>query len=200
MSLDAKPFSQACENNKEPIRAVLQEVFTTPGTILEIGSGTGQHAVHFGRQLPHLTWQPTDVADNLPGIRAWLAEADLPNVREPLLLDLDQAEWPVAAADGVFTANTVHIVSWPRVEALFRGAAGVLPTGAAFCLYGPFAYGGAHTSESNAEFDAMLRRRDPASGIRDRDDLERLAGEVGFALAADQAMPANNRTLVWVRS
>ena len=198
--MDEKPFSQACENNKAPILEVLQEVFPLPATIVEIGSGTGQHAVHFGRHLPHLTWQPTDVADNLPGVRAWLAEAGLPNVAEPLELDLDQAVWPVTSADGAFSANTAHIVSWAQVAALFQGLAGVLASGSLFCLYGPFAYGGEHTSESNAEFDALLRQRDPASGIRDRDDLVALAEGAGFTLAADYAMPANNRTLVWERA
>ncbi|KPV40464.1 methylase [Thiohalorhabdus denitrificans] len=194
-----KPYSQACENNKDPILEVLAEVFREAGPILEIGSGTGQHAVHFGRHLPHLTWQPTDVADNLPGIRAWLAEAGPPNVRAPLVLDLDAEPWPVGEADGVFSANTVHIVSWPQVEQMFAGVAGILGEGAAFCLYGPFAYGGEHTSDSNARFDAMLRQRDPASGIRDLRDLETLGRRVGLRLEADYAMPANNRTLVWRR-
>jgi len=200
MSDTEKPFSQACENNKDPILAVIREVFPRSGTILEIGSGTGQHAVYFARHLPHLTWQPSDVAANLPGIRAWLAEAGLPNIAEPLVLDLNQAEWPLARADGAFSANTAHIVSWPQVEALFHGVSEVLEPGAAFCLYGPFAYGGEHTSQSNAEFDAMLRRRDPASGIRDLRDLEAAARRVGLILEADHAMPANNRTLVWRRA
>ena len=194
-----KPFSQACENNKDPILAVLREVLTEPGTILEIGSGTGQHAVHFARHLPHLRWQPSDVVDNLPGIRAWLVEAALPNVAEPLVLDLDQETWPVAAADGVFSANTAHIVHWPQVRRLFHGVARVLPAGGAFCLYGPFAYDGHHTSQSNADFDATLRRRDPHSGIRDVADLRGLGEEAGLHLAADRPMPANNRTLVWRR-
>jgi SAM-dependent methyltransferase len=199
MDPNNKPFSQPCENNKDPILAVLREVFVQPGTILEIGSGTGQHAVHFGRHLPHLTWQPTDVAGNLAGIEAWLAEAELANVATPLALDLDAAEWPVADADGAFSANTAHIVSWEQVERLFSGLASRLAPGARFCLYGPFAYAGQHTSDSNAEFDATLRRRDPHSGIRDVADLRRLARDTGFVLAADHAMPANNRTLVWER-
>ncbi|HKJ72175.1 MAG TPA: DUF938 domain-containing protein [Gammaproteobacteria bacterium] len=194
-----KPFSQACENNKDPILDVLRRVFPNPGRVVEIGSGTGQHAVHFGRHLPHLQWQPTDVADNLPGIRAWLAEAGLPNVAAPLELDVGDGPWPVSHADGVFSANTVHIMGWPEVESLFRGVAGLLPPGGAFCLYGPFAYGGEHTSDSNARFDASLRGRDPRMGIRDRDLLERLAGSQGLVLEADHAMPANNRTLVWRR-
>ncbi|HKJ88176.1 MAG TPA: DUF938 domain-containing protein, partial [Gammaproteobacteria bacterium] len=162
-----------------------------------IGSGTGQHAVHFGGHLPHLTWQPTDVAAHLPGVRAWLGEADLENVREPLVLDLDQERWPVAGVEGAFSANTAHIVSWPQVRRMFLGVAGHLPPGGAFCLYGPFAYGGTHTSGSNARFDAVLRGRDPDSGIRDLRDLEALGEEAGLRLEADHAMPANNRTLVW---
>lgn len=200
MDTPDKPFSQACENNKDPILAVLREVLDQPGLILEVGSGTGQHAVHFGRHLPHLTWQPADVADNLPGIRAWLAEAALPNVREPRLLDLDgTTPWPIASADGAFSANTAHIVSWEQVTRLFAGLAHRLPPGGPFCLYGPFAYHGEHTSDSNARFDAHLRQRDPLSGIRDVADLRALAAETGFELAVDHAMPANNRTLVWRR-
>jgi SAM-dependent methyltransferase len=195
-----KPYSQACDNNKAPILAVLREVFAEPGLVLEIGSGTGQHAVHFAAHLPHLTWQPTDRADYLPGIWAWLAEAGLANVRDPLELDVAAPEWPVAVADGVFSANTVHIMGWPEVEYLFRGVAGLLAPGAAFCLYGPFAYGGEHTSDSNASFDANLRQRDPRMGIRDRYTLEALAGRVGLLLEADHAMPANNRTLIWRRN
>lgn len=194
-----KPFSQACENNKDPILGVLREVFNAPGRVVEIGSGTGQHAVHFGRHLTHIQWQPTDVADNLPGIRAWLAEAGLPNVDVPLELDVDHSPWPVAEADGVFSANTAHIMGWPEVMALFRGVAGLLPVGGAFCLYGPFADGGRHTSDSNARFDASLRQRDGRMGIRDLDDLRRLASDVGLVLEADHPMPANNRTLVWRR-
>jgi len=194
-----KPYSQACENNKQPILEVLRPVLPET-TVLEIGSGTGQHAVHFGTHLPHLEWQPTDRADYLPGIRAWLAEADLPNVREPLELDVTQERWPVDAAGAVFSANSAHIMGWPEVERMFEGVAERLPGGGPFCLYGPFAYGGEHTSASNARFDAQLRQRDARMGIRDREALERLGAAVGLALEADHAMPANNRTLVWRRT
>lgn len=195
-----KPFSQACENNKEPILDVLQGVFTAPAVIVEIGSGTGQHAVHFGHHLPHLTWQPTDQAEYLPGIRAWLDEASLTNVAAPLLLDVTAPEWPVTRADGCFSANTTHIMAWPAVEAMFRGIGNLLAEGGAFCLYGPFSYGGEHTSASNAAFDDRLRKQDPAMGIQNREDLEALAEEVGLNLEEDHAMPANNRTLVWRRA
>ena len=150
MSLYAKPYSEACEQNKAPILAVLREVFTEPGLILEIGAGTGQHAVHFARELPHLDWQPTDQADYLPGIRLWIDEAGLPNLRQPLALDTRRTPWPVTQAAGAFSANTTHIMHWPAVEGLFRGIGQVLQPGGAFCLYGPFNDNGRHTSASNA--------------------------------------------------
>lgn len=195
----AKPYSEACEQNKEPILAVLREVFTEPGLILEIGAGTGQHAVHFARALPHLDWQPTDQADYLPGIRQWIAEADLPNLRPPLELDVCHPAWPIVQAAGVFSANTTHIMDWPAVENLFRGVGQVLQPGGAFCLYGPFNYDGRYTSASNARFDALLKQRDPASGIRDFADLDRLAQDNRLRFRRDYPMPVNNRTLVWVR-
>lgn len=192
-----KPFSQACENNKEPILEVLREVFADTGRVVEIGSGTGQHAVHFAYHLPHLVWQPTDVADNLPGIWAWLAGAGLANAAEPLTLDVAQGAWPELAADGAFSANTAHIMGWPQVERMFQGVAAMLPAGGTFCLYGPFAYAGEHTAASNARFDASLRQQDGRMGIRDREDLEMLGEAVGLALEADHGLPANNRLLVW---
>lgn len=199
MSTRAKPHSEACEQNKEPILAVLREVFTPAGLILEIGAGTGQHAVHFARHLPHLIWQPTDLAENLPGIRLWRAEAKLPNLRPPLELEVCRQPWPVTQAVGVFSANTAHIMAWPAVECLFRGIGQVLESGGAFGLYGPFNYGGRYTSASNAEFDLWLRSWSPDSGIRDFGDLDRLAADNGLRLLRDYPMPVNNRTLIWVR-
>ncbi|MDX1607341.1 MAG: DUF938 domain-containing protein, partial [Candidatus Competibacterales bacterium] len=137
-----KPYSEASEQNKEPILGVLRKIFTEPGLILEIGSGTGQHAVHFARQLAHLTWQPSDLGENLPGIKIWLEEADLPNIRPPLELDVTQECWPVDRADGIYSANTAHIMSWQEVETMFRGVGRVLVPGGCFCLYGPFNYAG----------------------------------------------------------
>ena len=199
MTHHAKPYSAACEQNKEPILAVLREVFTEPGLILEIGAGTGQHAVHFARALPHLNWQPTDQAEYLPGIYQWITEAGLPNLHPPLALDVLSEPWPVTQVAGVFSANTTHIMGWPAVEGLFRGIGRVLQPGGAFCLYGPFNYEGRYTSASNAEFDVWLKQRDPASGIRDFADLDRLARDCGLHLRQDYPMPVNNRTLVWVR-
>lgn len=200
MNLYAKPYSEACEQNKEPILKVLRDVFSEPGLMLEIGAGTGQHAVHFARALPHLDWQPTDQADHLPGIGLWVAEAGLPNLRPPLALDTRQESWPVTQAAGVFSANTTHIMHWLAVAGLFRGVGRVLQPGGAFCLYGPFNEGGRYTSASNAAFDAFLKDRDPASGLRDVADLDRLARAHGLRLLRDEPMPVHNRTRVWIRT
>jgi len=184
-----KPFSEAAERNRGPILSVLRRVLAQRKHVLEIGSGTGQHAAYFARGLPHLVWQASDVAEHLPGIRQWVASP------APLELDVDK-EWPVLAPDSVFSANTCHIMSWPQVERMFQGIArmGSVET---LCLYGPFSYGGKHTTESNARFDAMLRARDPASGVRDVEEIDGLAKRAGFSLAEDNAMPANNRLLVF---
>lgn len=182
-----KPFSEASERNRAPILSVLKRVLSDSRFVLEIGSGTGQHAAYFAAELPHLFWQASDVAANLPGIRQWT-----PNVIE---LDVEK-QWPQVDADAVFSANTCHIMSWPQVERMFEGI-GRLKTVRTFCLYGPFNYGGKHTSESNARFDAMLRGRDPASGLRDFEAICRLAQRAGLALAEDNAMPANNRLLIF---
>jgi len=198
MMAAAKPYSESCDQNRDPILEVLRHVLTEPAELLEIGSGTGQHAVYFGRALPHITWQTSDRAEYLPGIRMWLAEAALPNVREPLELDV-AGDWPVNNADAVYSANTAHIMSWAQVECLFAGVGRVLSAGGVFCLYGPFNYGGRFTSESNARFDAWLKARDPLSGVRDFEALEKLAEAAGLRLLHDFEMPANNRTLVWRR-
>ena len=182
-----RPFSDASDRNRAPILGVLKRVLSKSRLVLEIGSGTGQHAAYFAPELPHLVWQASDVAENLPGIRQWTS-----NVIE---LDVDKP-WPKVEADAVFSANTCHIMSWPQVERMFAGI-GAMKTVRTFCLYGPFNYGGKHTSESNARFDAMLRARDPASGLRDFEAICGLAKRAGLALAEDNAMPANNRLLVF---
>ncbi|MBI2313242.1 MAG: DUF938 domain-containing protein [Betaproteobacteria bacterium] len=192
-----KPFSDPCERNKGPILAVLREAFSDCRAVLEIGSGTGQHAVHFAAALPHLTWQTSDLPVGHPGILAWLEEYRLPNVLPPLALDVNRFDWPEAAYDGVFSANTAHILSWQEVELLFRGIGRTVKPGGWVCLYGPFNYGGRFTSESNRLFDASLRARDPLSGIRDFERVHALAREQGLTLVKDHAMPTNNRTLVW---
>ncbi|HKK04648.1 MAG TPA: DUF938 domain-containing protein [Gammaproteobacteria bacterium] len=192
-----KPFSESCEQNKQPILAVLREALADSRAVLEIGSGTGQHAVFFARELPYLTWYTSDRLEYHPGIRAWLEEAGLANVHGPAELDARQREWPAVEVDAVFSANTAHIMDWPAVEAMFAGVGRLLPADGVFCLYGPFNYGGRYTSQSNERFDAWLRARDPASGVRDFDDLEALARAAGLELQRDYEMPANNRTLVW---
>jgi len=195
-SLLDKPYSEACDENKEPILAVIAPLFTAARQVLEIGSGTGQHAVWFAAHLPHLRWQTSDVPEYLPGIRQWLAQACLPNLPPPLSLNVG-GDWPAGPVDGVFSANTSHIMGKSDVALLFRGVARVLAPGGVFALYGPFRCGGRHTSESNARFDAWLKARHPRMGVRDVDDLRRLADAAGLDLIADHAMPVNNRTLVW---
>jgi len=164
--------------------------------VLEIGSGTGQHAAYFAPALPHLAWQPSDVAANLPSVRLWREEAQTPGLREPLELDVDRP-FPAVEADAAFSANTCHILSWPQVERMFAGIAALLPKRGVFALYGPFNYGGKPTSPSNAEFDTWLRGRDPKSGVRDVEAIDALAQRHGLVLEEDNAMPANNRLLVF---
>lgn len=192
-----RPFSAACERNRAPILAVLQRHFPAAGRVLEIGSGTGQHAVYFGARLPGLIWLTSDREVNHPGIRAWIEAAALDNVLPPVRLDVTDPDWPVDAVDGVFSANTAHIMHWPELQAMIAGAGRVLLAGGVFCLYGPFHYGGEHSSESNAAFDQHLRAEDPGMGIRDAKEVERLAMDAGLSLIEDVAMPANNRTLVF---
>ena len=183
-----KPFSAPSERNRAPILQVLRRVFARSRVVLEIGSGTGQHAAYFAPELPHLVWQTRDVAENLPDIRQWVSDP------APLELNVDKP-WPKVNADAVFSANTCNIMSWPQVERLFTGIGRIGPQ--VFALYGPFNYGGRHTSESNASFDALLRGRDPASGIRDFEAIVELAARNGLTLREDNAMPANNRLLVF---
>lgn len=193
-----KPYAESCEQNRDPILAVLQDFFVDRKQVLEIASGTGQHAVYFGEALPHLRWQTSELPGNHAGIQAWLDEARLPNVLSPLTIDLNDDAWPLAiTVDAIFNANTVHIVSWSAVERMFAGIGRVLAPGGLLCLYGPFNYGGKFTSESNARFDAWLKGRDPDSGVRDFEALDRLARFQGLVLQQDVAMPANNRSLVW---
>jgi SAM-dependent methyltransferase len=193
-----KPYSEACERNRAPILQVLLEVFSDRRLVLEVGAGTGQHAAYFAPALPHLVWQPSDVAEHLGGIHMWVDDCAAPNLRAPIELDVD-APWPALEADAVFSANTAHIMAWRQVERLFEGVGTLLPARGVFTLYGPFNYGGCHTSESNARFDALLRARDPASGLRDIEAVIALGARCGLALENDHPMPANNRLLVFRR-
>jgi cyclopropane fatty-acyl-phospholipid synthase-like methyltransferase len=166
--------------------------------VLEVGSGTGQHAVHFAAAMPWLSWQCADLPPQLPGIRQWLDEAGLPNTPPPLALDVS-GPWPSGPYDAVFSANVLHIVDESGVEAFFAGVGRVLGGPGVLVVYGPFNEGGTYTSESNRDFDAWLKARDPRSGIRDLEAVQALAAQAGLRPAGDVAMPANNRCLVWRR-
>ncbi|MGH8274419.1 MAG: DUF938 domain-containing protein [Gammaproteobacteria bacterium] len=194
-----KPYSVACTRNSEPILAVLAEYFARRSRVLEIGSGTGQHAVHFARAMPHLIWQASDRAGNLPGIRQWLKEAGLANTPAPLAFDVNDDIWPVGGYDALFSANTLHIMGWPEVERLFGGIGTLLADDASVVVYGPFNYAGQFTSASNAAFDTSLRAAAPHMGIRDFETVNELAENIDLNLVADIAMPANNRCLIWRR-
>lgn len=194
-----KPFADSCEQNKHVILDVLAKTFTDPGRVLEIGSGTGQHAVFFARHLPWLKWQPSERAEHITGIQLWLDEAQLDNILPLLTVDVISRDWPATKYDYAFSANTLHIMSWPSVEKMFEGIASILNPGGKFAVYGPFNYNDDYTSESNARFDDWLRARDPLSAIRHFEECRRLAETNGMSLLADHAMPANNRTLVWLK-
>ena len=191
-----KPFAPACEENKQPILEVIAPRLGDARSLLEIGSCTGQHAVHFAPAMPHLTWQCSDVAPYLPGMRLWLDDSPASNLPAPIELDVN-GPWPDGPFDAVFSANTAHIMSLAQVRRMFLGVGRLLPAGGPFLLYGPFSDGGRHTSPSNAAFDRSLRLRDPSSGVRDLDALRAFAGEAGLTRVEDLAMPVNHRTLVW---
>lgn len=193
-----KPFAESCEENKQVILEQLRLLFEQSECCLEIGSGTGQHAVHFSKHLPDIKWQPTELAENIDGINLWLHEAALDNVLPPVTLNVAEQNWRLPSSyDAAFTANTLHIMSFDHVEKLFSGLAKVLRANALFVSYGPFNYNGQYSSESNARFDQWLRQRDPLSGIRDIDELKKLASQQSIELIDDIEMPVNNRLLVW---
>ena len=195
--MSEKPFSQACENNQQAIFAVLERVFAKAQHVLEIGSGTGQHAAYFAPRLPHLIWQTSDQAEYHPGINAWLDASSAENLHRPLLLNVDMPQWPIATVDAVFSANTCHIMSWGSVVTMFQQLVNVLSAGGTLAIYGPFNYGGQFTLPSNANFDQWLKQRGAQQGIRDFEAVDKLASEAGMRLLEDNAMPANNRLLVW---
>ena len=195
-----KQYSQSCDENRDPILGIIRNVFSDAGRILEIGSGTGQHAIYFARHLPHLLWQTSDLPESHASINAWRIDSGLDNVLPPLALDVAVSSWPSQEYDGVFSANTVHIMGWSAVEIMFAGIGGLLPGGAHFCLYGPFNYDGQFTSTSNMSFDGWLKDRDPQSGVRDFEAVDALATAAGMILVADNEMPVNNRLLVWRKS
>ncbi len=193
------PISEASERNKEPILSVLRECFAALLNVLEIGSGTGQHAVYFARHLAHLTWHPTEQLTYVHDLAARVQQEGGPNLKPPTVLDVRQRIWPVQSVDGVFTANTLHIMSWQEVIAMYRGIGEVLAPRGLLCVYGPFRYDGEYTSDSNRAFDQMLKDRDPLSGLRDVRAVEALAASYGLELTHDHDLPAFNRLLVFVK-
>lgn len=192
-----KPFAESCEENKKPILEILKEHFSDCEQVLEIGSGTGQHAVYFSQKLPHLHWQTSELPEHHTGINEWLKEAEHTNISPPIELDVNQSPWLIHKIDAIFSANTVHIMDWSSVEKMFSGIGLVLKPQGIFCLYGPFNYHGEFTSESNQKFDQWLKDRNPDSGIRDVDNLIDLGFLHQLRLVQDYEMPANNRLLVW---
>lgn len=196
-----KQFSPACERNREPILGVLREIFAGRNHVLEIGSGSGQHAVHFAPALPHLRWQTSDLAGNHPSILAWQEEFPSENLLAPVVVDMKQTTWPSPLShlgiDAIFSANTCHIMAWHCVQHFLRGAAQLLPSGGVLAIYGPFNEHGAYTSDSNQAFDESLRQRDAQMGLRDIADMQLLADANGLIFMQDFSMPANNRLLVW---
>ncbi|MBD2857640.1 DUF938 domain-containing protein [Spongiibacter sp. KMU-158] len=197
MTMFEKPFSQACENNKQPILDVIRPLFQGSKSILEIGSGTGQHAVFFAEAMPHLQWQCADQAEYLAGIQQWLDDASLANISAPQTFEVNSSAWPSGNFDGVFSANTLHIMSWASVQVLFQRLGENMPEDSLLAIYGPFNYQGKFTSDSNAQFDQWLKSRDPQSGIRDFEAVCEQAETAGYSLLNDHAMPANNRLLCW---
>lgn len=200
MSVDVLPSSEACERNKDPILQILKAALHGSARVLEVGSGTGQHAVYFCKHLPELLWQPADRGEYLPILRQRLEQEGPANLLDPIELDVRMSPWAVEAVDAVFSANTLHIMDWTAVEAFFRGVGSVLPGSGTLCVYGPFRYQGRYTSESNANFDRFLQERDPASGIRDFEAVDALARQQGLQLQSDHRMPANNQLIVWKKS
>ena len=192
-----KPYSSSCDENRDPIFSVIEPILTGCSSVLEIGTGTGQHAVYFAQKLPHLSWYTSDRAENHVGIKVWLDEAGLNNTYGPLDLNVSTSNWPHQTFDAVFSANTLHIMHWSDIEAMFAGVGRVLRNQGRLLVYGPFNYGGDYTSDSNAKFDEWLRARDVKSGIRNYEDLDALAHQAGLVLKNDYAMPANNRILYW---
>ena len=189
--------SDACERNKHPISEKLISHLNTSKSVLEIGSGTGQHALFFSQCLPHLTWQPSDLAAHIPDIKARIAQHPSPNILSPFILDVRSDTWCDHHYDAIFTANTLHIVAWSTVEKFFQGIARHLNPEGLLCIYGPFRYQQNYTSQSNAEFDLWLKNRDALSGIRDFEAIEALAQQHQLILQQDYALPANNQLLIW---
>jgi len=195
-----KPFSEACDRNKDPILSVLKPLLADRKNLLEIGSGTGQHAVYFSEALPHIQWQTSDRTENHPDINAWIDDSSGENVERPIALDVLTDVWPVEQFDAIYSANTAHIMPWIAVEALFKGVGQQLSNDGIFVLYGPFNYLGEFSSKSNRKFEDWLKSVDISRGIRDFEAINQLAEDAGMSLLEDLEMPANNRILVWIKN
>jgi cyclopropane fatty-acyl-phospholipid synthase-like methyltransferase len=195
-----KPFAASCQQNREPIFNIIQPLLKNCQTLLEIGSGTGQHAVYFANKLPHLHWQTSDRANYHAGINAWLDDANHPNILPPLLLDVSQNDCPKQRFDAIFSANTLHIMSKEEVIFFFQKIASCLSSAGSLIVYGPFNYDGNYTSDSNARFDQWLISQNSHSSIKDFEWINDLAKQAGLTLKKDYAMPANNRILHWEKN
>jgi len=194
-----KQYSAACDQNKDPILKVIKPLLSNTKSVLEVGSGTGQHCVYFAKELPYLTWQASDQAMYLPSVSAWIDEAGLANTPKALELNVD-SDWPDDKYQAIYSANTVHIMSWEMVLNFFKGVGQALEKDGVFILYGPFNYSGQYTSQSNADFDLWLKGNNPLSAIRDFERLNELAKLHNLILTDDIEMPANNKILVWKKA
>lgn len=191
------PNSPAADRNKAAILEKLKDLLNGSERVFEIGSGTGQHAIHFAQAFPNLNWQTSELPSRLFVTLAVLNTVKLNNIQAPYALDVRSEEWPAINTDVVYTANTVHIMPWQAVEKMLHGVANILQANGLFIIYGPFKYEGAFTSESNKMFDASLKDFDPLQGIRDFEYVDRLSSELGLVLKHDFEMPANNRLVVF---
>lgn len=195
-----KPYSESCDQNKDHILSIISPLLSKHTDVLEIASGTGQHAIYFARSMPHLTWHTSDCPPYLEGISRWLSDSGLTNVAKPIELNVSTSPWPVLDVGAVFTANSLHIMSDDDVVNLIEGVGKLLKPRGDFIIYGPFNYSGEYTSESNRRFDQWLRSRDPLSSIKDFEAIVSQAGSHAMTLVDDYAMPANNRILHFVKS
>jgi len=200
MEEDARRYAPSVARNKDAIAGVLARYLPSSGLVLEIASGSGEHAVHFASSFPALVFQPTDPSEEArASIAAWRQEAALPNMRAPLALDVTAAPWPINYADAVTCINMIHIAPWEATLGLVAGAARIIPPGGLLFLYGPYKRAGQHTAPSNADFDASLRERDARWGVRDLETVAAEATAMGFAAPMIEAMPANNLSLIFRR-
>jgi len=199
MMIMNKPYAESCDQNKASILAVISPVFSSLTNVLEIGSGTGQHAIYFAENMPNLKWHTSDCTSYLEGINSWLAEANLENVLPPFELDVTTSQWPTLEIDAIFTANSIHIMSQPDVVNFMTGVGKLLRKQGELMIYGPFNYEGDYSSASNESFDQWLKSRDPLSGIKHFEEMVSLANDNAMQLVSDYEMPANNRILHFIK-